>query len=134
MFWHGISSTRYDVQSTRRLYALQDTGSTTGTALLHKLLHSFEDVFATPEGLPPARHCDHRIHLVPNALPVAVRPYRYPQLQKDELESQCAAMLQMGVIRPSTSVFSAPVLLVKKHDGSWRFCVDYRALRDVSVN
>jgi len=100
---------------------------------LDKLLLSFDDLFATPEGLPLARACDHRIHLLPNTTPVAVRPYRYPQLQKDELESQCAAMLQQGVIRPSTAAFSAPVLLVKKHDGSWRFCVDYRALNKVTV-
>jgi hypothetical protein len=64
---------------------------------------------------------------------VAVRPYRYPQLQKDELEIQCAAMLQQGIIRPSTSAFSAPVLLVKKHDDTWRFCVDYRALNQQTV-
>ena len=106
------------MQSTHRLHALHDAGRNTGTALLDKLINSFEDVFAMPEGLPPAHACDHRIHPMPNAVPVAVRPYRYPQLQKDELESQCTAMLQMGVIRPSTSAFSAPILLVKKHDDS----------------
>ena len=133
VFWRGIGSTRDDVQSTRRLHAIHNASRTNGTALLDKLLASFEDVFATPEGLPPARACDHRIHLVPTAVPVAVRPYRYPQLQKDELESQCAEMLQLGMIRPSTSAFSAPILLVKKHDGSWRFCVDYRALNKLTV-
>ena len=86
-----------------------------------------------PKGLPPARRCDHHIHLLPNTAPVAVRPYRYPQLQKDELETQCAAMLQQGIIQPSTSAFSAPVLLVKKPDASWRFCVDYRALNERTV-
>lgn len=90
-------------------------------------------MFATPSGLPPAHPCDHRIHLLPNTAPVAVRPYRYPQLQKDELEAQCAAMLEQGIIRPSTSAFSAHVLLVKKHDSSWRFCVDYRALNQQTV-
>jgi hypothetical protein len=124
VFWRGIGSTRHDVQSTRRLHAVRSTEP----ALLDKLLDSFKDVFAEPEVLPPARACDHRIHLLPNTTPVAIRPYRYPQLQKDELESQCATMLQQGVIRHSTSAFSALVLLVKKHDGSWRFCVDYRAL------
>lgn len=129
VFWRGIGSTRHDVQSTRRLNTLR----TSEPALLDKLLQSFDDVFTTPQGLPPARACDHRIHLLPNTAPVAVRPYRYPQLQKDELESQCAAMLQQGVIRLSTSAFLEPVLLVKKQDGSWRLCVDHRALNKQTV-
>jgi hypothetical protein len=57
-----------------------------------------------------------------------MRPYRYPQLQKDELERQCEAMLAQGFIRPSTSPFSALVLLIRKADTSWRFYIDYRAL------
>ena len=98
--------------------------------LLDELLLQHADIFDTPRDLPPARSYDHRIHLLPGTAPVAVRPYRYPQLQKDELERQCAAMLEQGIIRPSTSPFSAPVLLVKKADGTWRFCIDYRALND----
>jgi hypothetical protein len=129
VFWRGIGSSRFDVQSTRRLHAL----SRTEPELLDTLLGSFDDVFAEPTGLPPVRPCDHRIHLLPDTAPVAVRPYRYPQLQKDELEAQCAAMLQQGIIRASTSAFSAPVLLLKKHDDSWRFCVDYRALNARTV-
>jgi hypothetical protein len=82
--------------------------------------------------LPPARPYDHRIHLLPGTAPVAVRPYRYPHLQKDELERQCAEMLGQGIIRPSTSPFSAPVLLVRKTDKSWRFCIYYRALNAVT--
>jgi hypothetical protein len=127
VFWRGIGSQRFDVQSTR-LYAVHAEQQ-----LLDTLLASYDDVFAEPQGLPPARPCDHRIHLLPNTAPVAVRPYRYAQLQKDELETQCASMLQQGIIRPSTSAFSVPVLLVKKQDGSWQFCVDYRALNQQTV-
>ena len=74
------------------------------------------------------RSYDHRIHLLPRSAPVEVRPYRYPQLQKDELERQCAPMLAQGIIRQSMSPFSALVLLVRKPDSTWRFCIDYRAL------
>jgi hypothetical protein len=59
--------------------------------------------------------------------------YRYPQLLKDKVEHQCMNMLAQGVIRPSTSPFSSPVLLVKKSDSSWQFCVDYRALNKKMV-
>jgi hypothetical protein len=97
------------------------------------LLAEFEDLFAAPRGLPSARAMDHRIHLLPDTPPVAVRPYRYPQLLKDEIERRCDDMLQQGLIRQSTSPFSSPVLLVRKKDRSWRFCVDYRALNSKTV-
>jgi hypothetical protein len=61
--------------------------------LLADLLQQHSDIFDEPQGIPPARPCDHRIHLLPDTAPVAVRPYRYPQLQKDELERQVAVML-----------------------------------------
>ena len=101
--------------------------------LLKLLLEEFSDIFAEPTGLPPQRHFDHRIHLLPETNPVVVRPYRYPQLLKDEIERQVADMLRLGVIRASTSAFSSPVLLVRKKDGTWRFCVDYRALNSKTV-
>jgi hypothetical protein len=88
-------------------------------ALLEGLLGTFTDVFAEPTGLPPARGHDNRIILKPDASPVAVRPYRYPVAHKNELEQQCAAMIEQGIVRRSDSPFSSPVLLVKKPDGSW---------------
>ncbi|XP_039834338.1 uncharacterized protein LOC120695086 [Panicum virgatum] len=109
-----------------RLQSLQ------GRELLDLLLDEFTNV-ATPVGLPPKRARDHSIHLMPGTPPVAVRPYRYQQLQKDELERQCRAMEKQGLIRRSSSPFSAPVLLVRKADGTWRLCVNYRALNERMV-
>lgn len=129
VFWKGIGSSHWDIPPTSTVHSMRHSES----ELLERLLHTFNNVFESPTGLPPSRSSDHRIHLKPNVELVAVRPYRYPQLQKDELEAQCETMLQQGVIRPSTSPFSAPVLLVKKHDGTWRFCVDYRALNDATI-
>lgn len=54
-------------------------------------------------------------------------------MQKKDLERQCEDMLCLGVIRPSSSTFSMPVLLVKKQDGSCRFCVDYIGLNDKTI-
>jgi transposase InsO family protein len=97
------------------------------------LLEQFKHVFSAPTGLPPARACDHSIPLVPGAQPVNIRPYRYPPHLKDEIEKQVAAMVQMGTVRPSSSPFSSPVLLVRKKDGTFRFCVDYRYLNALTL-
>jgi hypothetical protein len=96
--------------------------------LLEELLTHFVGVFTEPTGLPPQREHNHMIHLLPGSAPVAVHSYRYTHAQKAELERQCVNMLARDIICPSSSAFSAPVLLVKKEDSSWRFYVDYRAL------
>ncbi|KAJ9559053.1 hypothetical protein OSB04_013667 [Centaurea solstitialis] len=98
-----------------------------------ELLTKFQEVFNSQPGLPPKRAHDHQITLQPYAEPVSVRPYRYPHYQKQEIEKMVRELLQMGLVRPSRSPFSSPVLLVRKTDGSWRFCVDYRALNDITI-
>jgi hypothetical protein len=97
------------------------------------LLQQFDVVFSVPHGLPPHRQQDHHIHLLPNTTPVNTKPYRYPQCQKEIMTKMIQQMLDDGIIRPSTSPFSSPVLLVRKKDGTWRFCVDYRALNAITV-
>ena len=97
------------------------------------VINQFPSLFQPPTKLPPSRATNHHIHLLPNSTPVNVRPYRYPNFQKEEIESQVNTMLQNGIICPSNSPYSSPVLLVKKRDGTWRFCVDYRALNALTV-
>jgi hypothetical protein len=65
--------------------------------------------------------------------PVNVKPYRYSPQQKNEIERQIKEMLRQGIIQSSHSPFASPVLLVRKKDGTWRFCVDYRHLNAVTV-
>ncbi|WVZ76818.1 LOW QUALITY PROTEIN: hypothetical protein U9M48_024749 [Paspalum notatum var. saurae] len=110
--WQGIGT------STRPATALSITAG--DRPLLEDLLTAFDDVFAAPTGLPPARACNHRIHLRPSTPSVVVRPYRYAQLQKDELERQHIGLLRA---RPPR----------QKQDASWRFCIDYRALNDATA-
>lgn len=100
---------------------------------IDSLLCNFEPLFQTPTTLPASRNTNHSIHLLPHSEPVNVRPYHYPYFQKHEIETQVEAMMQRGIIRPNTSPFSSSVLLVKKSDWSWRFCIDCRALNAIIV-
>lgn len=97
------------------------------------LLSRFSSVFAKPASLPPERSTDHIIPLILGAQPVNIRPYRYPPNLKDEIENQVAEMVRLGIVRPSSSAFNSPVLLVRKKDGTFRFCVDYRYLNALTL-
>jgi hypothetical protein len=88
---------------------------------MESLLDRYKSIFAEPKELPhppppqhPPRSHDHRIILQHGT--VCVKPYKYPFHQKTEIEKQVEDMLERGVIRPSNSPYSSPVLLVKKGD------------------
>jgi hypothetical protein len=85
---------------------------------VEQILKQFQAVFEEPVGLPPRRLCDHSIPLIPGAQPVNKKSYRYNPQLKTEIERQIVEMLESGVIRISTSVFSSPIILVHKKDGS----------------
>lgn len=102
-------------------------------AKMTQLLRDHAMLFEEPKSLPPNRNWDHHIPLLPGTKPVCIKPYRYTPAQKTEIETQVKEMLQSGLIRLSVSPFSSRVLLVKKKDGTWRFCVDSRHLNAITV-
>ena len=98
------------------------------------VVREFLDVF--PEefpGLPPKREVDFDIELVPGTAPILIAPYRMAPVELAELKKQLQELLDKGFIRPSVSPWGAPVLFVKKKDGSMRMCIDYRRLNRVTV-
>jgi hypothetical protein len=97
------------------------------------LLQEFAPVFEEPHGLPLEREWDHQIPLMLGAQPVTARQYRYTPAQKTKIEAQVTAMLQASLIQVSARPFSSPVLLVRKKDLSWRFCIDYRLPNSITI-
>ncbi|KAL4309574.1 hypothetical protein GQ457_01G052960 [Hibiscus cannabinus] len=123
-----------DPNLTGELYLLcAETEPALIPASIQPLLEEFKDVFQEPTGLPPKRTHDHAITLKPEATPVNLRPYRFPFHQKTEVEKQIKEMLAASIIQTSKSPFASPCLLVKKKDGTWRLCVDYRHLNALTV-
>nr|GEY46325.1 putative reverse transcriptase domain-containing protein [Tanacetum cinerariifolium] len=91
------------------------------------VVKEFSNVF--PEdlpGLPPVRQVEFQIDLIPGTAHVARAPYRLAPSEMQELSNQLQELIDRDIIRPSTSSWGAPVLLVKKKDGSFRMCIDYR--------
>lgn len=76
---------------------------------------------------------DHAIPLLPGSKPVNQRPYRYSYLKKLEIDKIIEELLKKEIIRPSESPYASPALLVKKKDGTWRMCIDYRQLNTQTV-
>ena len=89
------------------------------------IVNSFEDVFEKITQLPPKREIEFSIDLEPGARPISVTPYRMAPKELKELQTQIKELLSLGFIRPSASSWGAPVLFVKKKDGSLGLCIDY---------
>ncbi|XP_052735534.1 uncharacterized protein LOC128197518 [Vigna angularis] len=108
--------------------------SSTSDSNGRSVVDEFADVF--PEeipGLHPVREVEFTIDLVTTAAPISVQPYRMAPAELVELKKQIEELMDKQFIKPSVSPWGAPVLLVKKKDGSSRLCVDYRQLNKLTI-
>ena len=98
------------------------------------VVREFLDVFLEDlPGIPPDREIDFQIELAPGTEPISKAPYRMAPLELKELKVQMEELVSKGFVRPSTSPWGAPVLFVKKKDGSLRLCIDYKELNKVTI-
>jgi hypothetical protein len=83
--------------------------------------------------LPPKRNIEHIIELKADSTPVNIKPYRYPHHHKTKVQRLIQDLLECGVITTSKSSYAAPVILVRKKDGCFRLCIDYRWLNKITI-
>jgi hypothetical protein len=118
-----------------RLYVVEAVNERKGPSLYqYPVLSEFQDVFPNElPGLPPKRELDFTIEIKPGAEPIYKTLYRMTAPKLCELQMQLKELLDLGLIRPSVSPWGAPVIFVKKKDGSLRMCIDYRDLNHATV-
>lgn len=110
---------------------ISETNMTVETLAKYKsLLDQNYDVFSSNDFDIGRTDVEHDIKLV-DYKPFKARSYRIPAAQTEIVEKHVRDMLEMGVIQPSSSPYASPIVLVKKSDGTIRFCVDYRKLNSV---
>ncbi|GJR85442.1 cytochrome P450 78A7-like protein [Tanacetum coccineum] len=118
-----------------RLEADEGSSKVEVPKVIERVLDEFKDVMPKelPKKLPPMREVDHTIKLEPGSKPPAKAPYRMPPPELEELRNQLKELMDVGYIRPSKSPYGASVLFQRKKDGSLRMCIDYRALKKVTI-
>jgi hypothetical protein len=117
-----------------QLHAIQATETPSVPQDLQAILSKHQLAFSTPQGLPPSRGVhDHSIPLVPGILPPNIHLYHHPFSQKNEIEKMVQELLNAGVIHPSTSPYSSPVVMVLKKEGSWKMCPDFHTLNKLTI-
>ncbi|KAJ9538736.1 hypothetical protein OSB04_031469 [Centaurea solstitialis] len=113
---------------------VKDTSAEERSPESQPVVREFLDVFPDElPGVPPIREVEFTIDLIPGSEPISKAPYRMAPVELLELKEQLQELLDRGFIRPSVSPWGAPVLFVKKKDGSMRLCIDYRELNRVTI-
>ncbi|GJZ99533.1 putative nucleotidyltransferase, ribonuclease H, partial [Tanacetum coccineum] len=131
---HGCRSFLATIHCEGFLATIHDTTSDVSSIHDQPIVSEFQDVFLEElPGIPPIRDVEFNIELIPGAEPISKAPYRMAPIELKELKDQLQELLERGFIRPSVSPWGAPVLFVKKKDGSMRLCIDYRELNKITI-
>ena len=113
---------------------VKDVNSKTPSLASVPVDSEFPEVFPDDfSSISPKQEINFGIDVLPNAQPMYIPPYRMAPVELKELKEQLKDLLDKGFIRPSISPWGAPVLFMKKKDGSLRMCIDYRQLNKVTI-
>ena len=99
-----------------------------------KMAEEFHQVFQAPDATPPQRSVMHTIRLYPHTVPIRRAPYPIGEEKRKTMVEQVAELAERGWVSPSESPWGAPVLFVKKKEGTWRLCIDFRDLNAVTID
>jgi hypothetical protein len=117
-----------------QLHSIKATETPSVPPDLQSIISKHQFFFSTPKGIPPYHGFhDHSIPLITNRLPPNVHLYHHLFSQKNEIEKIVQELLTVGIIHPSTSPYSSPVVLVLKKEGSWYMCPDFCALKKLTI-
>lgn len=100
---------------------------------LDQLQKKYESIFTEPKGLPPRRAIEHDIQLLLESSLPKIGLYRTSIVESEEIERQIQELLDEGVIKSRVLSCGSSIVLVPKKDGSWRMCVNFKALNEISI-
>lgn len=126
--WMGVTPSEPDFSYVNELTFNSDS---TIPPLILDILKKYPSVFQ--DKLGRTQTVSHDIKILPNTSPIRSPAYTYSKEKEEEIKRQVREMERMGIIEPSSSPWSSPVVLIKKSEGAFRFCVDYRKLNAVTI-